>query len=343
MVIRRVTVVTVVFGDRWGLLRQVADSLLSDPLATTFVIVDNGCADPESMDSYAADYPDRVVVLRQEENIGYSGAIRKGLEYARTTDCDRVFVLDDDSVPELGAIGRLYENLAFFPEPEKIILAGNRIDVADNAKVFNRLPSKTLMPKGTLFEVFSFRKFVSLARLLLRIPKPARDPYLPMVPLEALVTGGSFIPIEAIRTTELPDAALFLYGEDLEFSWRMRRNGYSCYVCAQPVIRDIDLTFSKEGDHIFDLFESRFRDYKVYFRIRNAIIISRRNTTQTPHVLLANVLIWTVGLLAIGFFAKGPSKTFFKRARIILRAVRDGYGSDRTPPPFIEIPGRKRA
>ncbi|HEY0948506.1 MAG TPA: glycosyltransferase family 2 protein [Candidatus Paceibacterota bacterium] len=343
MTTRRVTVVTVVFGDRWDLLRQVADSLLPDPLATTFVIVDNGCTDRELMDAYAANHPDRVVVLRQEENIGYSGAIRKGLEYARTTDCDRVFVLDDDSVPEPGAIGRLYENLAFFPEPEKIVLAGNRIDVADNAKVFNRLPSKTLMPKGTLFEVFSFRKFVSLVRLLLRIPKPAGDPYLPMVPLEALVTGGSFIPIGAIRTTELPDPELFLYGEDLEFSWRMRRNGYSCYVCAQPVIRDIDLTFSKEGDHIFDLFESKFRDYKVYFRIRNAVIISRRNTIQAPPVLLANVLIWTAGLIAIGFFAKGLSKTFFKRARIILRAVRDGYGSERTPPPFIEIPGRKRA
>ena len=337
----RVTVVTVVYGDRWNLLRQVADAVLTDPKVSVFVIVDNGCTDPDAMDVYASAHGKRVVILRQRENIGYSGAIRQGLEFARTTDCDRVLVLDDDSVPEPGAIDLFYENLKFFPEPEKVILAGNRIDVADNAKVFNRLPPKDLMPKGTLFEVFSFSKFLSLIRLLLRVPKPARAPYLPMVPLTALVTGGSFIPIEAIRTTELPDPSFFIYGEDLEFSWRMRRKGYDCYVCARPIIRDIDLTFTNEGDHIFDLFKPGFREYKVYFRIRNAVIISRRNTTQAAPVLLLNVLVWTAGLLGIGLVSRGPSKTFFSRARVILRAVRDGYGSDRTPPRFIEIPGRK--
>jgi GT2 family glycosyltransferase len=333
-----VTVVTVVFGDRWNLLRQVADAVLSDSKVTTFVIVDNGCADAVAMDEYASRCGDRVVILRQTRNIGYSGAISKGLAYARDTDCEFVFVLDDDSVPEEGAIDYFLENLKFFSS-RKVVLTGNRVDVPGNEKVFYRQPNRNHLPKGTIFEVFGFRKILNLARLLLRIPKPADGPFLPMVPTQAFVTGGSFIPIEAVREAPLPDSSLFIYGEDLEYSWRIRRLGYECYTCARPIINDIDLTFSREGDHIFDLFSPSFRSYKVYFRIRNAVIISRRNTTQTAPVLLVNVLLWTFGLLCIGLVTAGFSRIYPERARLIVRAVRDGYGESRTPPAYLKIPG----
>jgi glycosyltransferase involved in cell wall biosynthesis len=319
------------------MLKQVADSMLKDPKATTFVIVDNGCADAEAMDAYALAYPDRIVILRQSRNIGYSGAISKGLEYARDTECDYVLVLDDDSVPEEGAIDLFLENLKLFPD-RKIVLAGNRINVPGNEKVFRRPTLKRTIPKGTLFEVFSLEKFVSLFRLLLRIPMSANAPFVPIVPLEAFVTGGSFLPIEAVREAPLPDGSLFIYGEDLEYSWRIIRLGYAAYVCARPRIIDIDMTFPEEGGHIFGLFDPAFALYKVYYRTRNAVIISRRNTTQLAPVLFLNVLIRTIGLLLIGLFTMGLTRAYLGRARTILRAVRDGYGTGRPVPEYVHAP-----
>jgi Glycosyl transferase family 2 len=78
----KVTVVTVVYGTRWPLLCQVADACLADDQVKTFVIVDNGCHDKVLMDAYAANYSGRVVILRQDKNIGYSGAISQGLTFA---------------------------------------------------------------------------------------------------------------------------------------------------------------------------------------------------------------------------------------------------------------------
>jgi len=335
----KVTIVTVVYGSRWNLLKQVADSVLVDEKVHTFIIVDNGCKDAAAMDAYAKEHASKIVILRQERNIGYSGAISKGLARARDTDCSYVLVLDDDSVPEEGAIDLFLDNLRFFPD-NKVVLAGNRVTVPGNEKVFTRPLPRRLTPKGTLFEVFSFRKLVNLFRLLLRIPQPANQPFLPLVPMEAFVTGGSFIPIEAIREVPLPDGSLFIYGEDLEFSWRIRRAGYACYACARPIITDIDLTFSREGQHIFGMFEAAFPNYKVYYRLRNAVIISRRNTTQSAFVLFLNIVVWTTGLLLIGLITMGPTRAYAKRMRLMLRALRDGYrGTEAPRPDYVMIPG----
>lgn len=333
----RVTVVTVVYGQRWPMLKQVADSVLTDPKVTTFVMVDNGCSDPEAMDAYALEYGERVVILRQPKNIGYSGAISKGLEYARDTECEYVLVLDDDSVPEEGAIDMFLENLKQFPD-NRVVLAGNRVNVPGNEKIFRRPPLTHTMPRGTLFEVFSFKKVAALIRLILRVPLSATSPFIPIVPLEAFVTGGSFLPIEAVREAPLPDGSLFIYGEDLEYSWRILRLGYTAYVCARPRIIDIDMTFPEEGGHIFGLFDPAFALYKVYYRTRNAVIISRRNTTQSQVVLFLNVVIRTIGLLLIGLFTMGPTGAYVLRARTIIRAVRDGYGKRRPVPAYVEAP-----
>ncbi len=166
----------------------------------------------------------------------------------------------------------------------------------------------------------------------------ANAPFVPIVPLEAFVTGGSFLPIEAVREAPLPDGSLFIYGEDLEYSWRIIRLGYAAYVCARPRIIDIDMTFPEEGGHIFGLFDPAFALYKVYYRTRNAVIISRRNTRQWAPVLLANVILRTLGLLLIGLGTMGPTRAYFARARVMLDAVRDGYRDTREVPSYIKAP-----
>lgn len=333
----RVTVVVVVYGNRWHLLQQVADSVLREPKVTTFIIVDNGCADAAALDALVQEHGDRIILLRQDRNIGYSGAISKGLSQARETKCDFVFVLDDDCVPEENAVDYFLDNLKLFPD-RKVVLVGNRIDVPGNAEIFYRPILQKTMPRGTLFEVFSFSKILRLFRLLFRKPEPATGPFVPVVPMEAFVTGGSFLPIEAVREAPLPDPNLFIYGEDLEYSWRIRRLGYSCYACARPIIRDIDMTFPKEGDHVFGLFDPAFPLYKVYFRIRNAIVISKRNTVQKPGILLANIIVRTSGLILIGLLKSGLTRSYVTRARIMIRAAVDGYRYPRPIPTYIEVP-----
>jgi GT2 family glycosyltransferase len=333
----KVTVVTVVYGSRWPLLKQVAESCLSDDKVSKFVICDNGSIDPFSMDEYAAQYKDRVVILRQTTNIGFSGAIAKCLEYAQGTDSDYVLILDDDSVPEEGAIDMFLDNLKFFGD-EVVVLSGNRTDVPGNKEVFRQRPFRDKMPKGTIFDVFSLKKVISLGKLLFRIKPDSRHAFVPIIPTEAFVTGGSFIPMEVVRKAPLPDARLFIYGEDLEYSWRIRRLGYPIYLCSRPIIRDIDMTFPSYGYHIFGLFDSATPEYKIYFRMRNSVIISKRNTTQSSPVLALNIIIWFIGLSLIGLHEAGISKVYFTRMHLIGKAMRNGFKEDFNIPSDVVTP-----
>lgn len=311
---------------------------MSDTKVKTFVIVDNGCVDSKAMDQYASSYGNRIVILRQEKNLGYSPAIVKALEYAKNTECDYVFVLDDDSVPEPNSIDCFLDTLKLFPD-NKVVLVGNRIDVPGNPLIFHRKPLTYIKPKGTLFDVFSMKALGNLARILFRRSRPANYPFIPIVPLEAFVTGGSFVPIDAIRKAPLPDASLFIYGEDLEYSWRILRMGYRCYAVARPIIHDIDLTFQpNEGSHITGLFEPETPAYKVYYRMRNAVIISRRNTVQWQTTLVLNVTVWFVGLCFVGLIKVGPTPTYFNRIGLIGRALLTGFFPDIPFPNSVKKP-----
>ena len=335
----KVTVVTVVYGKRWPFLEQVAKACLQDNRVSTFVIVDNGCGDAVAMDAYAKQYEGRVVILRQEKNIGYSGAINKGMTFARTSDCDYVLILDDDSVPEAGAIDHYMHNLELFPH-KNIILVGNRIDVPGNADIFTTRHVYGINRSNSLYQVFSFKKLVHFLRVLFKIHTGAKQyPYVPIIPVDAFVTGGTFLPIAAVRAVEPPDASFFIYSEDLDYAWRLRAAGYEIYACAQPVIRDIDMTFPNIGDHVYGLFKEATPEYKVFFRMRNTVVVSRRHSGKSALNLGLNVAVWYIGLLVIGLVTVGPSKVYVKRAKLIARALYRGFKLDTSRPDFVTVPG----
>ncbi len=332
-----VTIVAVVYGKRWSFLRQVLDACVSESRYTNFIIVDNGCADAEAIDAYTAPYGERMIILRQDKNIGYSGAINQGLARARTTSSDFVFILDDDSVPEEGAVDHFLTNLAMFGE-RKVVLVANRVDVPGNKDVFTTRPLHDAPPRGTLFEVFSWRKLVAAVKLLLGITPRNDHPFIPIVPTEAFVTGGTFLPMEIVRTVDLPDASMFIYGEDLDYAWRIRRLGYQSYACARPIIRDIDMTFPNYGDHIFGLFNPATPAYKVYFRMRNAVRISVRHSDQSRFVLVLNVVVWYIGLCLMGIYKWGPSRSYIARARLVAVALYTGFFPKTAIPKSVVVP-----
>lgn len=333
----KVTVAAVVYGPRWPLMKQVADACMAESQVIQLIITDNGCTDTEQMDEYARAHTGRVTVLRQGGNIGFGPAMTKALEHARTTDCDYVFMLDDDSVPEAGAIDHFMNNLRLFND-DKVILVGNRIDVPGNKDIFTTRPLQDQMPRGTLFEVFSLKKIWNATKLFLGIRARTDYPFLPIVPTEAFVTGGTLLPIKVVREVPLLDTSFFIYGEDLEYAWRLRRMGYRSYACARPIIRDIDMTFPSYGDHIWGLFDPKTPTYKVYFRMRNSVVISKRHTLQSKPVLVLNIIGWFIGLAFFGLLKTGPRKVYLTRLALIARALSAGYRGNMKVPSDVVTP-----
>lgn len=322
----KVTAATIMYGDRWHFLSQVVHATLKDPYVVKLVIVDNGSPYPEKIQEGVKIYGDRVVVLRQEKNLGSAGGFAIALDHARKTDCDFVLLLDDDSVPQEGIVRAFVDVLKLFPD-EKVVLCGNRDNVLANKEFFYRPTIADYSPRRTFFEVFSWRKFSHFFALLLAQGGrwQRRGPFVPIVPNEGFVYGGAFVPIAAVREAPLPDKSLFLYGDDVEYSWNIKNLGYRSYLCAIPKLYDIDLTFGTNTSHIFGQFDKSVAPFKVYYRLRNMVRLSRKHSKQGGVALFSNIIAWVLGLLLLGFSKYGFTTTYWSRAGLIIKAVYAGY------------------
>ncbi len=72
----KVTVVTIVFGDRWRFLSQVVEACMTDPFVSTMIIVDNGSKNKNEIQEGVKIYGERIVVLHQEKILVQRVALR---------------------------------------------------------------------------------------------------------------------------------------------------------------------------------------------------------------------------------------------------------------------------
>ncbi|OIO31237.1 hypothetical protein AUJ77_00300 [Candidatus Nomurabacteria bacterium CG1_02_43_90] len=309
---------------------------MNDPYVTKLIIVDNGSKNKKEIEEGVKKYGDKVVILRQEKNIGSAGGFARGLAYARGVACDYIFMLDDDNVPEEGAIEKFLELRKLFLN-EKVVLVGSRPLLLGNTDIFYKKIITDTSLKFTFFEVFSFAKFFNFLKLFRSTKGLIRGTLIPIVPNESFIYGGAFIPIEAVREAPLPDASLVLYGDDIEYSWGIKKLGYESYACIRPRINDASVTFS-DGSHISGLFDPGTEIFKVYYRIRNMVRISIRTTTQAQTILFLNIIVWTSGLCILGMFKYGVNRNYVRRIRIILQAVYGGYEVNYRTPKEAELP-----
>jgi GT2 family glycosyltransferase len=320
-----VAVLTVTYGKRWGLLSQVLERVFNDVHVSVCVVVDNGSSCARELGEAKIQYEGKLEIVRSEKNIGSAGGFALGLEKVRSLDCEYVLILDDDNLPDEGMIESFLKLKKTIPE-EKVVLVGNRVDLPHNEDVFYGEATGPTEPKGTFFESITHEKLANFFRLLTHTQKksaPHKEPRR-LVANESFVYGGAFIPIEAIRKAPLPDRNLVLYGDDIEYSWGIKRLGYASYVCFEPKIHDLEISFGEESQAV-GLFDPHSHPFRVYYRMRNMVLISRRNTRQSKLTLFLLIALWVHALFLLGAAKYGISRNLFKKMKLIYRAWRDGY------------------
>ncbi len=323
-----VVAVTITHGHRWQFLQQVVAVVLADSHISRFIIVDNGSQDSADIHTGTASYGDRIRIVTNPKNLGSAGGFGKGIEAAREEVADYVLLLDDDSVPEDNFVEKYYAAQMIVQDPHAVI-AGMRSNVGDAKDFF--YPRFLYPPswyRKTFFEVFSVRKAKRWFRRVLF--GTTGDAFVPLLPVKAFVYGGAFLPMEAIRKAPLPDATLFLYGDDIDYAWGVGDLGYAIYATATPFLHDVDMTFP--GSHITGLFDENVPVWKVYYRLRNMVRLSVKHKAQNKIALLINVCVWFAALLVIGLWHTRGQSRYWERASIIVEALRAGYDTTRAVP-----------
>ena len=239
----------------------VASLLAADYPTHSIVVVDNASGGME-VDKLRESFGASIEVIGSERNLGYGGGANLGLEWARRAGATYAWVLNNDTEVDPGSILELVAAMEretdygvlspqidapIGPEsPFGVWYAGGQVNLAKGVAEHEVVPIST--PLG--------------------------------VKLTGYVTGcAMFLRCRALDQTGLFWAPLFLYWEDVDLSFRMRRAGWRL-----GVVPAAHIVHSVHGS-----VQSKVARYYSY---RNAILVAdrhlRRKGVARAFLTLAN-------------------------------------------------------
>ena len=337
-----ITAVTVTYMARWHFLSRLVDRVLGDAHVERLVIVSNASADIDKIRASRDAHPDRITLIELELNYGSAAAFPMALQEAGRGTSEYCLLLDDDNVPEPGFGDIFAQNLDLFiakEERQKIVLLGNRHKLSHSQDIFTSLPFKNHDYVNSFFTVFSWKKVRNFLGILFATKGRSGGhnfPFLPITVSESFAYGGTLLPMEAVRHADFPDQRLFTYGDDIVYSWNVKNLGYRTYVCARPLIEDIDI--SLEGEyHFLAFFKESTHDFKVFFKIRNSAFLSMKYSKH-PVVTFVSTYIWLIGLCLIAVCRLGFGAVVFRRMGLAFAAAWRGIKGNLELPSNIKMP-----
>lgn len=248
------------------------------------IVVDNGSTD-DSVLQIRQRFPWANVILTGK-NLGFSGGCNVGMRRALAEGADFVWLLNNDAIAHPGALKALVDKAETDP----------RIGAVGSAIYSSEEPAQLQAWGGGYINFW-----MGCARHFL---KPVSDEKI------QYITGASLlIRRRVLETVGLLDEGIFLYWEDPEYCWRLRRAGWKLAVAGESKIWHKGMSASRKNPKL-DIFynASAVRFFMQY--------------SPTPRLSLS-----------VGSFLRIAKRLMYgdwRRARAIWAGVNQGRGPLRT-------------
>lgn len=203
----------IVTHNRLNMLRQTLPKTLNEPFDHV-ILVDNASSD--GTDAFLNGLIDpKIKVLRLPVNIGGAGGFAKGISFALTFEPDWIALFDDDAFPQTGALTAFEMHVPRIPNLGAI---ASRVETENgNIHPLNR---------PTRVPFLSCKSFGQWLMGKTRIPSTAGE-------IDTFSFVGCFLNAAAIKNQSLPDARLFIGGDDTAYALNLRRAGLRSYFLPQ--------------------------------------------------------------------------------------------------------------
>jgi rhamnopyranosyl-N-acetylglucosaminyl-diphospho-decaprenol beta-1,3/1,4-galactofuranosyltransferase len=207
----RVAAVVVTYNRRLLLMEALAAVQAQTRPADAVIVVDNASTD-ESAAAVRERFP-AVTLERLARNTGGAGGFAFGMARALATDADLIWLMDDDTVPEPGALAALLDARDRLPGGPPALIA-SRVVWTDGR------PHPMNTPRVKPFARQAERRAAAVAGCL-----PIRSASFVSVLVDAALTARR----------GLPQADYFLWNDDFEFTTRLLR-GQAGLLCPASVV-----------------------------------------------------------------------------------------------------------
>ncbi len=244
----------------------------------------------------AVKSPDRLVLIRNEENTGFTGGCNTAIEYAlkRSEPPEYIFLLNNDATLEADCLTRLME---VAKESGAAIVGAVLLDESGREVIFN---GRISMLRQFFAPIVDWH-----------LPPPATDK--DYWPTDCTHGGAMLVSSDALRAIakakgEYLRAGLFMYHEGAEFHHHAARLGFHAVVAKRAVVRHKNARSSGGAEN----------PLAYYYSERNRILV-------------ANVVLpfgWKLlfHLVNLPLISARILKNVVRRRRAAARAILEGFG-----------------
>ena len=296
-----IAAITVTYNSSQLLEKNVQALLRQSVPVEGIVIVDNHSA-PEHQEKIRslAARDSRIRVLWLPENTGGAGGFSHGMAYVREQwNPDWYWLMDDDAYPADDCLAKLLDH---------------RNAVAD-------VGCLAPMIFGIDRQEYQLYHHKKLSPLLTRdIPAVETQEDMPeTLPIEADAFVGPLFSRQAVDAVGIADGSLFIYGDDLEYTYRVSRH-FPVLLVRDAVIYHRDPLKQQDESNPGGW-------WKDYYMFRNRIFFIKK---YQEHLLLRAAgqlaMVWEIGKRCLGALVKEKFRGNRKlRLWLMLRALQDGW------------------
>lgn len=231
----------------------------------------------------------QFIYYLNSENTGGSGGFAKAFEIAMNYECDYLWIMDDDVLPENDCLEKLIGGIS---EDAQAVIP-NRTD----ENFLDRVCIELDLNSTIKFSIMKRKKFI-------RHPLTEKIYYVKDFPFE-----GPLIAFNIIKQVGLPCADYFILCDDTDYAIRVQTYTKIKFITSAVLHRQLAKKKANGNK------EFTWRDY---YAIRNSILIQKKYGTSFGSKYISPIITW------IWWFALSIYKRRFKNIKILNMAVHDG-------------------
>lgn len=312
----RTCVITVTYGNRLHLLKQVIEAVLGMGVGK-LIVVDNGSGDETKIGiaKYIDIHGNCIECIDLLENRGSAGGFRSGLERAAELDYDFIWLLDDDNKPIFNALEALIKNYYYLGNVPTNCLLSRRISYSNNQEKDCYRVVKSLPPNS--FLGFHFKDILTKFKNIFSA-KPSNDlDETTLDKLDCALYGGFFFHSSWLIAVGYPMSELFVDMDDIEYSERFLNQQAIIYNCSDSVILDIDTSWPNGNMFV----SPNANEDRIYYSARNRIFL---NKSTNMVIVILNTTIYSIYLIILACVLFRNYRKVFMRLKLIYLAIRHG-------------------
>lgn len=285
----------VTYGNHKAQLTEVLKKTLNNSKIDYVFIVDNGST-YDLKREIPEIFSNKVFLITLKENTGSAGGFGRGIrevvKYSKNNE-DRLLILDDDSYAEFDALDKIDYLESSLNHQHQHIWSLNRLQIGELPE-----PDNQSFDYSVKYYYNSFYRF-SITNIFRKNRYQIKRNYKCIKNMAFAPYSGLLIGLSVINTVGFPHEDMYLYSDDIEYTFRIAESGIDILQTFDANIRDIAGSwYNSKKSNVHDaFFKGTEENYRALYAYRNEAYLAKYIMQKNRFWSNLNYYAWIINIV----------------------------------------------